>query len=199
MQRSVREGARDRLDVGAREQQIQVNGVGAGAREEGLGESDLGAFRERDLGAFDGLRQPRQRARIGANDVGRCAEAARDELAQCRVDVIAAEVRVAAARAHLEEPFVAIEDRHIERSAAEIVDEHAFLAARVIVHRGGRWLVHETLDRDARDLTGVARRGALEIVEVRGDGDHRAYGPPAEGSLRPIEQRAEDQRRDLGR
>src|SRR4029079_17201074 len=57
-----------------------------------------------------------------------------------------------------------------------------------------RWVAVE-----AGDLAGVLRRLALVVVEVRGDGDHRAVDGVAEVGLGVGLQLAEDHRADLGR
>ena len=75
----------------------------------------------------------------------------------------------------LKTPSRDLEDRDVERAAAEVVDRDALgvlLLEAVGERRGGR-LVDDALDVEPGDLPGVLRRLALRVVEVRGDGDHR--------------------------
>ena len=118
------------------------------------------------------------------------------------VEVVAAERRVAAGRLHLEHAVLQLQDRDVERAAAEIEHrEHALgcLVEPVGQRRRGR-LVEQAQDLQAGEAAGVARRLALRVVEVGGHGDHRAVERLAE--LRPRRaacSAAQDLGRDLDR
>ncbi len=69
-----------------------------------------------------------------------------------------------------------LDDRDVERAAAEVVHRDLAVAA-LLVHavgqRGRGRLVDDALDFEAGDLAGVLRRLALRVVEVGRDGDDR--------------------------
>ena len=93
-----------------------------------------------------------------------------------RVEVLAAEEGVAGGRDDLEDAARAdLEDRDVERAAAEVVDGDRLLdvLAEAVRERGGGRLVDDADDVEAGDLPGVLRRLTLVVVEVRGDGDDR--------------------------
>jgi hypothetical protein len=76
---------------------------------------------------------------------------------QALVPVVAAQVRVAVGREHLEHAVADLEDRDVERAAAEV--EHRDLLVLLLVEavgqrRRGR-LVDDALDLQARDLARV--------------------------------------------
>ena len=93
------------------------------------------------------------------------------------VEVLAAEMRVASRRLHLEDAVLDREDRHVERAAAEVEDEHIALAADLLVEavrdRRRRRLVDDAQHVQAGDGAGVLRRLALRVVEVGGYRDDR--------------------------
>jgi hypothetical protein len=68
-----------------------------------------------------------------------------------------------------------LEDRDVERAAAEVVDRDALgrVLAEAVREGGGRRLVDDADDLEAGDLAGVLGGLALVVVEVRGDGDDR--------------------------
>ena len=77
---------------------------------------------------------------------------------------------------HLEDAVLDAQDRDVERAAAEVVDGDEAgvpLVEAVGQRRRGR-LVDDAQDLEAGDAAGVARRGALRVVEVGRHGDHRA-------------------------
>ena len=104
------------------------------------------------------------------------------------IEVVAAEMRVARGREHLEDlvfPRLAVglrdepQDRDVEGPAAEVVDRDGRGASSPLrtepvgERRRGR-LVHDPQDLESREASGVARRLALGIVEVGRHRDHRA-------------------------
>ncbi len=91
------------------------------------------------------------------------------------VEVLAAEVRVAAGRLDAEHAVLDLEDRDVEGAAAEIVDgDHLALGLVEAVRerRRGR-LVEDALDVEPGDAPGVLGGLALRVVEVGGHRDHR--------------------------
>ena len=116
------------------------------------------------------------------------------------VPVVAAEVRVAGGRLHFEDAVADLEDRHVERAAAEVEDEdrlvRAFLVEAVREGRGGG-LVDDAQHLEARDLAGLLGGLALGVVEVRGDGDDGLGDRVAEVRLGVALQLAEDAGGDL--
>ena len=90
------------------------------------------------------------------------------------VEVVTSEVRVAVGRFHLENAVAQLEDRNIERTAAQVIhgDLHV---ARLLVHavgqRCGRRLVDDTAYLQAGDLARLLRSLTLRVGEVGRDGD----------------------------
>ena len=148
-----------------------------------------------------GLR-PDAGTRADATSIGR----ARGSISSM-IDVVAAEVRVAVGRQHLEHAVLDAEDRDVERAAAEIVDGDDAgvpLVEAVGERRRGR-LVDDAQHLEAGDPAGVARRRALRVVEVRRHGDDRAIDFGIDLALRgevllgAALQLAQDERRNLRR
>jgi hypothetical protein len=126
---------------------------------------------------------------------------AQDALGEPRVEVVAAETRVAVGREHLEDAGAEPQDRHVEGAPAEVVDgDDALVAAVEPVgerRRGG--LVHEPQDVESRELAGGPGRLALAVVEVGRHGDDGALDRLAERRFGAPLELAQDVRRDLGR
>ncbi len=118
------------------------------------------------------------------------------------VEVVAAEVVVTRGGLDLEDAVADLEHGHVERAAAEVEDEDrlvGLLLVEPVGQRGRGRLVDDALDVEAGDLAGVLGRLALVVVEVRGDGDHRAVDAVAEIGLGVCLQLLEDHRADLRR
>ena len=84
-------------------------------------------------------------------------------------------MRVAVGRLDLDDAFADLEDRDVERAAAEVVDGDRLvllLVEAVGERRRGR-LVDDAHDLEAGNLPGVLGRLALRVVEVRGHRDDR--------------------------
>ena len=113
------------------------------------------------------------------------------------VDVVAAEERVAGGREHLEDVAVEIEQRAVERAAAEVVDGDALVAgaAEAVGERGRGRLVEDAEHLEPGDAPGDLGRGALQLVEVRGHGDDGALDRLAERGLGDLLARASGRRR----
>ena len=101
----------------------------------------------------------------------------------------------------LEDALAELEDRDVERAAAEVVDGDllvVLLVEAVGERRRGR-LVDDPADLEAGDPAGVLGRLALGVVEVGRDGDDRLGDLVAEIRFRVRLQLLEDHRADLGR
>src|SRR5215470_15352181 len=116
-------------------------------------------------------------------------------------------MRVAAGRQHLKHAVFDLEDRDIERAAAEIVHGNQALMALVEAvgeRRRGR-LVDDAHDIKAGDAAGVTSGRPLRVVEISGNGNDRAIDLVIDVTLRREEllgsvlQIAQDERGDLWR
>merc|ERR1719486_1555172 len=117
------------------------------------------------------------------------------------VEVLASQVRVAVRRHNLEDPVVDREQRHVECAAAEVVDEDVLLRLLVETVRDGRGgrLVDNPKDLKAGDRSGVLRRLALRVVEVRRHGDDGVLHLLAKVVLSRLLHLGEHHRRDVFR
>ena len=111
------------------------------------------------------------------------------------------EVRVAVGRLDLEDALAELEDRDVERAAAEVVDGDLLvvLLVEAVGQRRRRRLVDDPLDVEAGDPAGVLGRLALRVVEVGRDGDDRLGDLLAEVRLGVGLELLQDHRADLGR
>ena len=109
------------------------------------------------------------------------------------VPIVAAELRVAVGRLHLDDPLADLEERHVERAAAEVEDEDRLLRLLLVktVGQGGRGrLVDDPEDLEPGDLPRLLRGLALRVVEVRGHGhDGLRHGVPEVGLRVPLQLR----------
>ena len=92
------------------------------------------------------------------------------------VEVLAAEMVVAGGGAHLDHAIEQLENRNVERAAAQVEHEEprirAFLVDAVGERGSGRF-VQQTLDLEPGELPGAPRGLSLLVVEIGRDGDHR--------------------------
>ena len=145
-------------------------------------------------------RAGQQQARILGRErleLGRLEHPAEDAL----VEVVAAERRIAAGRQHFENAARQVEDRDVERAAAQVIDGiHAFGGViQPVGDRRRRRLVEQAQHRKSGQLGGILGCLALGVVEVRGDGDHRADQRAAERILGPLAQSTQDLGRNFHR
>ena len=200
--RALDERQRDAIELLARDRQRHRD------RRAALGVADAGDLlvdrelaRELLLDLLGDEAEARERDGVGARVVVEALEdLERHALGEQAVDVVAAERRVAGGREHLEDVAGEVEQRDVERAAAEVVDGDLLrLRDRLAVRerRGGR-LVEDAEHLEAGELAGDLRRRALEVVEVRGDGDDGALDRPAERVLGDGLRAAQDERADLG-
>ena len=85
-------------------------------------------------------------------------------------------MRVTVGREDLKHAVLDLQDRNVERAAAEVVhrDGAAIALVEAVGERCGRWLVDDAQHLESRKAPGVARRGPLCVVEIRGDRDDGA-------------------------
>ena len=102
------------------------------------------------------------------------------------VDVVATEVGVAVGGDHLEDALVQLENRDVERAAAQIVNRNRFrvLLVETVGERCRSGLVHQAQDFQSGDAAGVLGGLPLRIVEVRGNGDDSLGDRRARSSAR---------------
>jgi NAD-specific glutamate dehydrogenase len=193
---------RELVELGAREPHVEVLRAGRVGGDER--QVDLGLLRggELDLGLLGGLVEALQgHAVLRQVDALVALELRREPVDDGLVEVVAAEVVVARGGLDLEDAVADLEDRHVERAAAEVEHQDrlvALLVEPVGERRRGR-LVDDALDVQAGDPPGVLGRLALIVVEVRGDGDHRGVDGLAEVRLGVRLELLQDHRGDLRR
>ena len=148
-------------------------------------QTDLGLLRrgQLDLGLLCGLLQALQGQYVLAQvDALLLLELADHVVDDPLVEVLAAQERVAVGRQHLELLLAVhvgdLDDRDVERAAAQVIDGDLAVAPLVLLvqaesQRGGGRLVDDPLDLQARDAPGVLGGLPLRIVEV---GRHRDHG-----------------------
>ena len=149
-----------------------------------VGEVDLRFLtaREFDLRLFSSILQALQGedvlAQIGA---GVLAELIDDVVDEALVEVFAAQERIAVRGEHFE-LLVAVDvrdinDRNIERAAAQVIHGNLAIGRATLVHaegkRRGSRFIDDALDVKARNAAGILRRLTLAVVEV---GRHRNDG-----------------------
>ena len=117
------------------------------------------------------------------------------------VEIIAAQMRIAVGRLHLDDAFANFQNRNIERAAAEVVHGNGLvlLLVQPIGQRRRSRLIHNALDVETRNLAGVFCRLPLRVVEVRRHGDDRLGHTLAQVVLRRLLQLLQDHRRNLRR
>ena len=164
-------------ELGARQARVEVLGAGGVGRDERQVDLRLLRGGELDLGLLGGLVETLQRHRVGDRSMPWSLLELGDEPVDDRlVEVVAAEVVVAGGGLDLEHAVADLQHGHVEGAAAEVEDEDRLvgLLVEAVGQRGRGRLVDDALDVEAGDLAGVLGRLALVVVEVGGDGDHRA-------------------------
>ena len=173
-----------------------------------IGQVELGLLRGRqlDLRLLGGFLEPLQREHVLRQvDALVLLEFGHHVVDQTLVEVLAAEERVAVGGEHFELLLALdvrdLDDRDVERAAAQVVDGdlHVLLAGLVEAEgeRGRGRLVDDALDIEPGDATCVLGGLALRVVEVRRDGDHRLGDFLAEIVLGGLLHLAQDLRRHL--
>ena len=119
------------------------------------------------------------------------------------VDIVAAQMRIAVGREHLEDSFLDAENRDVESAAAEI--EHCHIAGRHLVEAVGEGgcgrLVHQAHDFETGETAGVLGGLALTVVEISWNGDHDAldFFAAADCAFGAVLERAQNLGGDLRR
>ena len=110
-------------------------------------------------------------------------------------------MRVAVGGNDLENAIVQLENRDVERAAAQIVNRNdaVLLLVETVGERCGRRLVHQPQNIQPGDAAGIFRRLPLRVVEIRGNGDDRLGYGRSEKALGIALQLAQHQRRNLRR
>ena len=164
------------LELGSGQLHLQVLRSRCIGGDERQADGGFDGARELDLGLFGCLGQSLQRLAVLAQiDALLALELFGQPIDQPLVEIVAAQMCVAGRRADLEDAIAHVEDRDVERAAAEIEDQDGlvFLLVEPVGERGGRRLVDDPQHVQPGDLAGVFGRLALRIVEVGRDGDHR--------------------------
>ena len=158
--------------------------------------------RELDLGLLGRFLEPLQRLLVlGQVDALVLLELAQQPLDDALVEVIAAQVGVTVGRLDLEHSVAQLEDRDVERAAAQVVDGDLLVLLLVQAIGQGRsgGLIDDALDVESGDAAGVLCCLALGVVEVRRDGDDRLSDLLAGVRLSVGLELLQDHRADLGR
>ena len=124
-----------------------------------------------------------------------------DVVHQGLVPVVAAQMGVAVGGEDLEDPVGDVEDRDVERAAAQVEDGDllVLLLVEAIGQRRRRRLVDDPRHLQPGDLAGVLGRLPLAVVKIRRHRDHRLADLVAQVALRRFLELSQDQGRDLRR
>ena len=169
-----------------------------------IGQVDLGlrSARQFDLGPFRRFLEALQRQFVVAQvDAVLLAEFVGEIPHEPQIEILAAQERIAVGRLHLEHAVADLEDRDIERAAAEIVDgdDSGLLALEAVGERRRGGFVDDAQHFEAGDLTRILGRLALRVVEIGGNRDHRLRHRLAEVALGRLLHFLQDHRADLAR
>ena len=206
LERALDQIVHELLELGARQRVVEVLRAALVGRDERQVDVRRHRARQLHLGLLRGFLEALECHRVlGEVDALVALELADDPVDHALVEVVAAEVRVAVRRLHLELArafdVVQLEDRDVVRAAAEIEDGDllVLLLVETVGERRGRGLVDDAQHVEAGDLAGVLRGLALRVVEIRRHGDDRLGHRVAEVVLRGLLHLLENHRRDLGR
>ena len=125
---------------------------------------------------------------LGEIDAVALLELGRHPIDDALVEIVSAEMRIAVGGLDLDDTLAHLEDRDVERPAAEVIDRDGLVLLLVepVRERGCRRLVDDPQHVEAGDLAGVFRRLALRVVEVGRHGDHRiGHRRDRDSPLRP--------------
>ena len=172
--RALDEVTRELIELCARQREVEVFRARSISRDERQVDVRLRHARELDLcllGSF--LEALSSHLVLREVDAVLLLELADHPVDDLLVEVIAAEVRIAVRGLYFKRALRELEDRDIERAAAEVEYEDRLIL--VLVEAVGkccsRRLVDDAQDIEACNLAGVLRRLALAVVEVRRDRD----------------------------
>ncbi|ADI04037.1 putative NAD-specific glutamate dehydrogenase [Streptomyces bingchenggensis BCW-1] len=188
------------LELGAGQLLVQVQRALVGRRDVGQVDGGLGRGGQLDLRLLRRFAQPLQRHLVlGQVDPVPALEPGDEVVDDPLVPVVAAEVGVAVGGLDLDDPLADLQQRDIEGAAAEVEDQDGLvvLLVQAIRQGGGRRLVDDPQYLQAGDLARLLGGGALGVVEVRRDGDHRVRDVLAEVALRVTLELLQHTRGDL--
>ncbi len=202
--RALQQVVDELLELRARQLHLQVLRpvlIGGDERQVDVGLHHGG---ELDLRLLRRFLQPLQRHPVLAQiDAVGLLELGDDPVDDPLIEIVAAEVRVAVGRLHLDDALADLENRDVEGAAAEVVHGNRFvrLLVEAVGERRGRRLVDDAQDVEAGDLAGVLRRLPLRVVEVGRHGDDRVGDLLAEivlgGRLQLLQHHRGDLRRRI--
>ncbi len=194
--------AHEVLELGPGEGHDEVLGAARVGRDVGQVDLGLAGRAQLDLGLLGGFLEALEGLLVLAQvDALVLLELGQEPLDDTLVEVVAAEVGVAVGGLDLEDAVAQLEDRDVERAAAQVVDGDllvVLLVQAVGQGRRGR-LVDDPLDLEAGDPAGVLGGLALGVVEVGRNGDHRLGDLLAQVGLGVGLELLQDHRADLGR
>ena len=115
------------------------------------------------------------------------------------VDIVAAQVRVAVGRLHLEDPVAQFENGNVEGAAAQVVDSDGahFGAIQAVGQRRCRGLIDQAQYFKSGHAPRVLGGLALRVVKIGGHGDDRLRHRCAEEPFRIALELAQDVSRNL--
>ena len=112
------------------------------------------------------------------------------------VKIVAAQVRIAVGRFHLDHAFADFKNRNIERTAAEVIDRNrlVLLLIETVSQRSRRRLIHYSLHIKSGNPAGIFRRLPLRVVEVCRNRNHGLVHRTAQIILRSFLQLLQNHR-----
>ena len=152
------------------------------------------------LGFFRRLAHAEHRRLVAPQiDLFRALKLVRQIVGQPLVKVVAAEMVIAARRQHLDHAVADFDQRHIERAAAEVVDQNLLRlpVVEAVGKRRRRRLVDDAQNFQPRNAPCVARGLPLAVRKIRRDGDNRLAHRFAEEILRIATQFLQNHRGNL--
>jgi len=188
------------VELGPRERDLHVQRAVLADRDIRQADRRRGHGRELDLGLFGGLADALHRGGVAREiDFVLRAELLDEVVHDALVEVVAAQMVVARCGEHLDDARRDVEDRHVERAAAQVVDHDllGLLAVDAVGQRGRGGLVDDALHLEPRDLAGVLGRLALGVGEVGGHRDDGVGDGLAEIGLGVPLELLQDHRGDL--
>ncbi len=190
------------LELRAADAHRQVLGARCVGRDERQVDVGLGVERQVLLGLLGRLFQSLQGHLVLAQvDPLLFLELVGDVVHQGLIPVVAAQMSVAVGRKHLEDAVGHVEDRDVERAAAQVEDRDllVLLLLEPVGQGRRRRLVDDPRDFEAGDLPGVLGRLPLAVVKISRDRDHGFADLVPQVALSRLLELPQDHRRDLGR
>ena len=115
------------------------------------------------------------------------------------IKIVAAEMVIARRGEHFDHARGNVQNRHVERAAAEVIDHDllALLFVNAVGQRCRRGLVDDALNIQPRDFARILRGLPLRVGKIRRDGDDGLGDGLSEIAFRVPLELLEDHRRDL--